>query len=237
MQRMFSTLGLTVLLLGTATTVPAQDDPNDPEALATDATGLTTFRWAPLQEALQSAGVQLTTLGGARLTPRLPDPSPPLLTIPVTGGAYALRQGAEFVHSGGLALTSESTRVLLTNLILSITSSPEPGTLSALLIVNGEFRGRIALCRITDIREFIFTVAPNRYRVGKAWSVDGVVLQLAEEAAQALNRAFNTSAFRPDTPVGEARIVLTVEGNEPLRRQPAAPDPARQPRWRIRRAP
>lgn len=120
-------------------------------------------------------------------------------SFPITDGTLdrqTLR--GEIVHSGGLTLTRGATQVKLKSFIIDTTGSGV--VLTGLVSANGSVVGRIPLFNLQipepDASSFRFE------RV----VLNGVVVNLRPEAANALNAVFETNAFVPGFNVGTARV-------------------------------
>ena len=112
--------------------------------------------------------------------------------FPITGGRVnAETLAGQISHSGGLALTRGDTRVELREFTIGIDETP---ALSALL---GSDRAEILSLDVSAIR---------RASQGNNVHVDNVVARLTAGAAQALNAAFETTAFTEGLTIGTASV-------------------------------
>jgi hypothetical protein len=129
------------------------------------------------------------------ITPSAIDPARPGAkgaAFPITGGRVdAETLAGEITHSGGLALTRGSTRVELREFTIGIDATP---ALSALL---GSQRADILSLDVSGIR---------RAARGNDVHVDNVAARLTAGAADALNQAFGTTAFREGLTLGTAGV-------------------------------
>ena len=137
----------------------------------------------------------VTALGQLGITPSAIAPASPGAkgaSFPITGGRVdAETLAGEIRHGGGLALTRGDTRVELRSFTIGIDDSP---ALSALL---GAQRPEILSLDVSGIR---------RAARGNDVHADNVVARLTAGAADALNQAFGTTAFREGLVLGTAGV-------------------------------
>lgn len=120
-------------------------------------------------------------------------------TFPITDGTLdrATLKG-EIVHNGGLTLTRGATQVKLKSFIIDTTGSGI--VLTGLVSANGSVVGRIPLF---DLQ--IPGPEASSFRFERV-TLNGVIVNLRPEAANALNAVFATNAFVPGFNVGTARV-------------------------------
>ncbi len=148
--------------------------------------------------ALTSLGVQPSAVGYSALFKGQ-------AYFPISSGAIdtATAKG-EILHSGGLRLVAGSTRVELTDFIIDTISTPR---LTGLVTANGDVVGRIPLFNL-GLPQLSLPLAPH----GRRLIVPNVTVTLTQEAANALNGAFNINAFHPGFNVGEAKVSAWIRG-------------------------
>jgi len=114
------------------------------------------------------------------------------LQFPITGGNVDARTFAGRInHSGGIRLTRGSTSVSLTSFRINIDSAPD-------------LTARVGTARVS-ILKLDLSQLTRRVR-GRSITLGGVRARLTREAADALNRAFGTTAFREDLLLGVATV-------------------------------
>lgn len=122
--------------------------------------------------------------------------------FPITSGQIDLANAkGEVIHSGGLTLTAGTTVVDLSQFIIDTTQSSGP-VLTGLVKANGSVVGRIPLFTIT-LPSLTLPLSVKR-----TLTIPSAALILTDQAAEALNGAFNVTAFTVGIPVGTAKIVL-----------------------------
>ncbi len=121
--------------------------------------------------------------------------------FPITGGRLdAADARGEVPHSGGLALTRDSTEVVISDFIVDTTSAPK---LTGIVTANGSIVGRIPLFNLTLPQ----LVLPLQLPAGpETLLIEGNRVTLTAEAAAALNAAFRTTAFTPGFNIGIASL-------------------------------
>jgi hypothetical protein len=113
------------------------------------------------------------------------------LAFPITKGRVNKKTLAGIIgHSGGLSLTRGSTRVELRNFVID--------TKKAVLTARVG-NARLAILDL-DLSKITVT------KKGKRLTVSGVVATLTKGAADALNGAFATDAFKPGLLIGTATV-------------------------------
>lgn len=122
------------------------------------------------------------------------------VTFPVTGGeAFIFPKGdlpfvrGDVIHSGGLTFSEGSKSLTVTNFIVN------PGT-SLLTATVGQ--GQVPLFELDGRGVTIGTDGSGHP------TLDGTIVRLSPQAADALNATFGVSLFKEGIPVGTARIVL-----------------------------
>ncbi len=137
-----------------------------------------------------------------------PTPLPPgvlregVAVFPITSGQIDLANAkGEVIHSGGLTLTAGTTVVDLSQFIIDTTQSSGP-VLTGLVKANGSVVGRIPLFTIT-LPSLTLPLSVKR-----TLTIPSAALILTDQAAEALNGAFNVTAFTAGIPVGTAKVVL-----------------------------
>jgi hypothetical protein len=172
-------LALCALLLVAA---PAAAKPKKTLKLSRGATTLTLDKGAV--DALTSLGI-----AAAPLSPATADGAD--LSFPITTGRVNKTTLAGTIrHSGGLSLTRDATRVELRNFIID--------TKKAVLTA----RAGNARLAILDLDLSKVKVAAH----GKRLKVSGVTATLTKDAADALDSAFATDAFKPGLLIGTAVV-------------------------------
>ena len=137
------------------------------------------------------------------------------LTFPVSGGVVDTATAqSEITHSGGFSLSTGSTKVSLTDFVISTPESTNAGgvaTLSALVTVNGAFQGRVTLFEL-DLSGSNLG-APVTVPKNKILTISDVGIKLTDEGAAALSAAFSTM-IPAGTIVGTAEVkAITVKGS------------------------
>jgi hypothetical protein len=144
--------------------------------------------------ALQSLGISLAPTGAAGAGPEG-------VTFPITKGKLDKTSLAgQIRHVGGLNLTKGMTTVGLKRFFINIDAAPD---LTGKVSVNGSKVGRVELFSL----DLSGLQVENK---GRYLRLSGVGLKLTQGAADALNGAFDTTAFTKDllfgTAVVEARV-------------------------------
>ena len=147
--------------------------------------------------ALQSLGVALAPVGSARF-----DSSTSTVTFPITSGYAEIHSDRDhkpgyilgsIQHTGsGLSLTAGSTRVELTDFVV------DPGNSMLYGTVGGTPKVPLLFLDGTNVK------------VGSEGGnvvLEGTVAKLTKTAADALNKAFNTTAVQEFLPLGVVRLV------------------------------
>lgn len=187
---MRSTLGLAALtaVMMTATSSFAQTVPL--------ASGRTTVALSPdFLGALTTLNVRPSVLGQGRLVGAL-------LSFPITQGSLnAANARGEIFHTGGLQLQAGNTTVQLLN--FTIDTMGNAPVLNGLVVVNGAVVGRIPLFALRLPAAF---TPPVRPASGVFVELPGVAVELANDAAAALNATFGVNAFRQGFGIGTATV-------------------------------
>jgi hypothetical protein len=121
------------------------------------------------------------------------------VTFPVTGGeAFVFPQKdipwirGDVVHSGGLTFSAGGKSLTVTDFIVN------PGTSLLTATVNGK---QVPLFELDGRNVKVGTDSGNT-------TLDGTIVRLSPQAADALNSTFGVSLFKEGIPVGTAHIVL-----------------------------
>ena len=118
-------------------------------------------------------------------------------TFPITGGRVGLDLASGTVrHSGGLSLTKGATVVRLTDFDVRLGSSPQ---------LFAALNGGASKVAILDLD--LSGAQPSV--TGRDVTVPGVVARLTQDAADALNQAFATSAFSGGLVIGRATVTAS----------------------------
>ncbi len=119
--------------------------------------------------------------------------------FPITAGAVDLGSiKGEIDHAGGLSLSAGGTKVELSAFLIEI--NDKRPVLTGLAVVNDNLVGRLPL--------FDVHLSAARIDAGDdVLKVDWVQLTLAQEAADALNKIFNVTAFTNGFPIGTAKVL------------------------------
>ena len=126
-------------------------------------------------------------------------------TFPITGGAIDLDTAAgNILHSGGLTLSADGTKVRLQSFIIDTTTATP--MLTGLVVVNGKLVGRLPLFDLSLPAGFSL---PLHLAEGRL-VLSGVGLTLDAQAAAALNAVFKVSAFKGGLAIGTASVKASV---------------------------
>jgi hypothetical protein len=118
------------------------------------------------------------------------------LGFPITGGKVAAKTLAGAItHSGGITLTKGATSVTAAD--FTIETAPAPKLTAA-----------VGSARL-DLADLDLSAAKVEI-AGRKVSVTGVTARLTQAAADALNQAFGTSAFRGGLTIGTAAVAGTA---------------------------
>jgi hypothetical protein len=140
--------------------------------------------------ALQSLGVALRPIGAA-------EAGPSGVTFPITYGVVnKTTLAGQIRHIGGLELSKGATTVKLKRFFVNIDASPD---LTGRVSVNGSRIGRAELFSL-DLSKLVVE------RKGHYLKLSGVGLKLTQGAADALNGAFQTTAFAGGLLFGTATV-------------------------------
>jgi hypothetical protein len=121
----------------------------------------------------------------------------------IVGGIFdPVASIAEILHRGGVILSTDDAEVVLSNFIIDLTDSDAP-VLTGLVTENGSLVGRVPLFNL-DLADS--TTSLSRVVL----KISDITLTLTDEAASALNSAFEVDAFAVDNPVGEADIIAIL---------------------------
>jgi hypothetical protein len=123
-------------------------------------------------------------------------------TFPISGGALDLEtSGGEIIHTGGLSLSTADTTVRLSNFTIDTINSADP-LLTGLVSVNGDLVGRLPL--------FALSLNDAPTVIASSLSIPNVDLMLGQDAADALNNAFNINALSGGIDIGSANVQAAV---------------------------
>jgi len=153
-----------------------------------------------------AAGATLTTVPGAQL-----DGSQIGFGLS-TGEINLANAGGQMVHNGGITLTAGAKQVTLDSFVL--TTFGEQDYVSALVIANGRFVGRVNVFDITLPSDLTLPIAPKNgdfFLGGVSWNLDPA-------GAAALNDALGVTAFHDSVYVGYSLSLVLV----PLAADPPA---------------
>jgi hypothetical protein len=121
--------------------------------------------------------------------------------FPISSGELDLANAkGEVLHSGGLSLSSSDTNVELTQFIID-TANPSGPVLTGLVKVSGNVVGRLPLFTVS-LPAVALPIPAVRRLV-----LSNVGLTLTSTAAQALNAAFDVTAFSAGIPIGNATLL------------------------------
>jgi hypothetical protein len=114
------------------------------------------------------------------------------LSFPITGGRVNAKSYAgRIAHSGGIRLTRGSTVVELTRFTIGVDGTPD------LTAVVGGSRVSILTLDLSDLSAEVS---------GRSITLSGARALLTKVAADALNKAFSTSAFKEGLVLGTATV-------------------------------
>jgi hypothetical protein len=187
---LISTIAATFALTGVAQAAPSAKISNGytlVELAPTFVTALTSLNVAPGQ-------VLPGILGGVAY-------------FPITGGRIDLANAkGEIPHAGGLSLTAGSTKVELTDFIITtLGAAPQ---LTGIVTANGSVVGRIPLFNVALPAELRLPLAAPAAE--QAFLLHGARLTLTAEAAGALNGAFGVTAFASGFGIGVAAVNANI---------------------------
>ena len=125
--------------------------------------------------------------------------------FPITGGAVdAATAVGQVIHRGGLILKDGQGRQVTASSFIIDTAGDGGPVLTALITLNGNQLGRIALLNVILPGNFSLPLSVNGAGQVK---LKGVGLTFTQGAASALNAAFQTTAFTSGFNVGTAKVV------------------------------
>lgn len=158
--------------------------------------GLTKVTLAPeFLGALQTLQVAPSAIAPGRL---IANARGALASFRITTGAVDTGTlNAEISHEGGLALSSNGTRVELSSFAIELDGADN--VLTGLAVVNDSLAGRIPLF---DVDLSGATIGGN----GNILAVEDVALTLNAVAADALNAIFGVTDFAEGLPIGSADV-------------------------------
>jgi hypothetical protein len=131
--------------------------------------------------------------------------------FPLSIGSINLENAAgEFLHTGGMTLTTAKTQVRMTGFLLNTIG--EDHYITGLVEVNDRFLGRVKLFDITLPSDLQLPIVP---KVGDFF-LGGVKWNLDPDGAAALNYAFGTDVFNNNLFIGDSLSLvftpLTADG-------------------------
>jgi hypothetical protein len=151
--------------------------------------------------ALQSLGVTPGVISPTQLNGTT-------VNFPINGGALDLKTALGNIgHSGGLTLSAGGTVVSIDNFTIDTTGKSP--VITGLVVANGTLVGRITLFDIALPGNFKLPLTQSR---SVLIDLQGVTVTLDGAAANALNQAFNTSAFKAGFGIGTARVRAFTNG-------------------------
>ena len=120
-----------------------------------------------------------------------------------TGEINLANAEGQLVHNGGITLTAGKKEVTLDSLIL--TTIGEQDYVSALVVANGRFVGRVNVFDVTLPSDLTLPIKPKDgdFFLGLAWNLDPA-------GATALNDALGTAAFHDSIYVGFSSSLVLV---------------------------
>jgi len=140
---------------------------------------------------LETLGVALAALSPAKL--KLAK-GKGIAHFPIIRGDFDLDEfEGEFDHIGGLSLTADGVTVGLASFRVELT--PTNPRMTGLVVAEGTLVGPLPLFKL-DLSNA--SIEAKRHKL----NLVNVGVSLTEEAADELNRAFNTTAFRADLTIG-----------------------------------
>jgi|HubBroStandDraft_6_1064221.scaffolds.fasta_scaffold56566_1 hypothetical protein len=128
--------------------------------------------------------------------------------FPITSGAISLETAAgQMLHSGGININTATKQVKLDSFIVNTIG--EESFVTALVVVDGKFLGRIKMFDLTLPSDLTLPIDPKSgdfFLGGVRWNLD-------PEGAAALNDAFGTKIFADDLFIGDSLSLVFVPLN------------------------
>jgi hypothetical protein len=128
--------------------------------------------------------------------------------FPITSGAVNLDNAyGQMLHAGGINLTAGTKQVRLDSFVFS--TSGEESVVTALVIVDGKFLGRIPVFDIELPSDLTLPLDPkdgNFFLAGVKWNLD-------PQAVAALNDAFKTTIFENNLFIGNSLSLVLMPLN------------------------
>lgn len=182
--KIFGTFLVSMLLTGVALAAPTNQIIG----------GVTSVQLSPeVIEALNSLNITPSAITPGQLGPQS------RASFPIPAGAIDLGSSkGDLFHSGGLAFDSANANVSLLNFIISTTG--QSPVLNGLAVVNDDVSDRIPLFKLNLNEEL------QQSDFGTI-TINNVDLTLTQNAAEALNSAFGTTAFQENLLFGSAVVV------------------------------
>ncbi len=126
--------------------------------------------------------------------------------FPIIEGTLAVSNArGEVVHQGGLSLTAGTTRVELKNFVIDTTGATP--VLTGLVVANNAVVGRIPLFNLQLPANFQVPLPIFRAFANRLLILSNIQVTLTQQAATALNGAFNVTAFAEGIPIGQATVL------------------------------
>ena len=128
--------------------------------------------------------------------------------FPITSGAVNLDNAyGQMLHAGGINLTAGTKQVRLDSFIFS--TSGEESLVTALVIVDGKFLGRIRVFDLELPSDLTLPLDPKDgdfFLAGVKWNLD-------PQAVAALNDAFKTEVFKNNLFIGDSLSLVLMPLN------------------------
>lgn len=138
-----------------------------------------------------SLGVSVSPIQGSKLA------------FPIVTGSIDLATAAgEILHSNGIVLKAGGTVVELRNFIIDTTGAKP--VLTGLVVANETTIGRLPLFDLGLPPGLTLPLQPKGWL--RVLTLPGVTLKLTDDAAAALNGAFNVTAFAEGFLIGTAKV-------------------------------
>lgn len=128
--------------------------------------------------------------------------------FPITSGAISLQTAeGQILHSGGININTTTKQVKFDSFIVNTIG--EESFVTALVVVDGKFLGRIKVFDLTLPADLTLPVVPKNgdfFLAGVRWNLD-------PEGAAALNDAFATKVFADNAFIGDSLSLIFVPLN------------------------
>jgi hypothetical protein len=150
---------------------------------------------------LKTIGATPTAIAGSQLLNNQ-------IYFPITSGAISLNTAeGQMLHSGGINLTTATRQVRLDSFIVNTLG--EEAFVTALVVVDGKFSGRIKVFDLTLPSNLTLPLDP---KIGDFF-LGGVRWNLDPEGAAVMNDAFGTKVFADNLYVGSSLSLVLVPLN------------------------